>query len=276
MFRIVNLLGAWGAAVVGGFMLPSAQAHDPIFGLGPHVIYQGGYEIHTSVLRERAEEERETEGELHLAYGLTGDWLVGGALPFKDVIEDSSRSTGLGDMALFTKYRFWRHDIPGGQYSAALFGKASLPTGDENERPALGSGATSGVAGLAYGYEGRRWYHWAAVRYARHDEDDDDFRQGDRVLVDLAGGYRPYQSGYYEPDTIFTLELNGEITDWAERNGRELADSGGTEVFLAPGIWWTYRNFALQTAVQIPVYGDLNGEQAATDYRAKLNLEWHY
>lgn len=276
MTRTINRPSVWSAAIIGGLAGVSAQAHDPIFGLGPHVLYQGGYEVHASVHRERVGEERETEGEIHLAYGLTGDWLVGAALPVKDVIEDSERATGPGDMALFTKYRFWRHDIPGGQYSAAFFGKASLPTGDENEQPALGSGATGGVAGLAYGYEGRRWYHWAAMRYGRHAEADSGFRKGDRVLVDLAGGYRPYLSGYYEPDTIFTLELNGEYTDRAERGGRELADTGGTEVFVAPGLWWTYRNFALQTGVQIPVYHDLNGAQDATDYRAKLVFEWHY
>lgn len=274
MSRLIRVLA--GIALLGLAVALPARGHDPIFGLGPHTIYQGGYEIHVGALRERAGDERETELEAHLAYGLTGDWLVGAEVPFRDVIEDSGRATGSGDVGLFTKYRFWRQDRPGVQRSTALFAKASLPTGDETTDPALGSGATSGVLGLAFGREARTWYHWEAIRYRRSGRDDAGRRPGDRVLVDLAAAYRPYPSGYYAPDTLFTLEVNTEITDRADHDGRELADTGGTEAFLAPGIWWTYRNFAVQTGVQLPLHDDLNGDQAATDYRGQLTFEWHY
>ena len=71
------------------------------------------------------------------------------------------------------------------------------------------------------------------------------------------------------------MELNGEYGKCAELNGTELADTGGTEWFLSPGIFWTRRNFALKAGVQIPIASDLNGQQEESDYRARLILEWH-
>ncbi|MCH9017511.1 MAG: hypothetical protein IIB89_07115 [Chloroflexi bacterium] len=71
------------------------------------------------------------------------------------------------------------------------------------------------------------------------------------------------------------LELNGEITDRAELNGNSLVNSGGTEWFISPGIFWSKRNFAIKAGVQIPVASDLNGTQGKSDYRLKASFEWH-
>lgn len=257
--------------------LERAAAHDPVFGLGPHTLYKGGYEIHLGALRGQSGngEERETEYGLALKYGLTGDWVVGIELPYLSRSELAGRRSGMGDAALSTKYRFWRNDLPGAQESAAVSATAISDTGDESGEPALGSGTTDYVLGLTYGYEARKWYRWAAVRYRLNDETGG-LRRGDKVLFDLVGGLRPYPTGYLEPDTVWMLELNGEYTERAELNGRELPNSGGTEIFVAPGLMWTLRNFAVKTGVQIPVYSGLNGKQGASDYRAALEFEWHF
>ena len=150
-----------------------------------------------------------------------------------------------------------------------------LDTADDDTTPALGTGTTDTVVGLTYGYEGRKWYRWASVRYRRNGKNDAGLRRGDRFLLDLVGGIRPRPTGYLEPDTVWLLELNGEHGRRAELNGAELANTGGTEWFLSPGIFWTRRNFALKAGVQIPIASDLNGEQEESDFRARLVLEWH-
>ncbi len=55
---------------------PTAYAHDPVFGVGPHLIYKDGFEVHLGAHREKSS-ERETETELELKYGVTGDWVAG-------------------------------------------------------------------------------------------------------------------------------------------------------------------------------------------------------
>jgi hypothetical protein len=252
-----------------------AWAHDPIFGIGPHVLYKGGVEVAPEVHTREKGDERETELGLELTYGLTGDWAAGIELPYQFSKDGPDDASGIGDASLFTKYRFWRHDTLGAQETAAVLAKVKFASGDEDETPATGSGSTDAILGLSYGYESRKWYRWASIRYRRNGENDNGLRRGDKVLVDLVGGIRPKLTGYLEPDTVWLLELNGEFGRRAEFKGSELSNTGGTEVFVSPGLFWTKRNFAVKAGVQIPVLSNLHGRQDNSDYRARLILEWH-
>ena len=128
---------------------------------------------------------------------------------------------------------------------------------------------------MTYGYEGRKWYRWASLRYRFNEQNDAGIDRGDKVLFDLVGGVRPTQTNYLEPDTVWLLELNGEYGQQSKQNGSKLNNTGGTEIFLSPGIFWTRRNLAVKAGVQIPIYRDLNGIQDKSDYRAKAVIEWH-
>ncbi|WP_275099668.1 transporter [Sedimenticola hydrogenitrophicus] len=265
----------WAVALTALLINSPAWAHDPVFGIGPHVLYKGGVEVATEVHLGEAGEERELELGLELVYGITGDWAAGIELPYAWKEEGAEESGGPGDLSLFTKYRFWRHDTLGAQEGAAVLLKIKTDTGDEGAMPALGTDTTDAILGLTYGYESLKWYRWASLRYRHNGENDAGLLRGDKVLLDLAAGWRPRLPSYYLPDTVWLLELNGEYGRRAELNGTELPDSGGTEWFLSPGIFWTKRNFAVKAGVQIPIASDLNGNQEQTDYRAKLVLEWH-
>jgi hypothetical protein len=189
--------------------------------------------------------------------------------------EGDEASDGPGDIAIFTKYRFWRQDSLGLQQSAAVLLKVITGTGDEDENPSLGTGTTDAILGLTYGYEGRKWYRWASLRYRFNEKNDAGVERGDKILFDLVGGYRPTLTSYREPDTVWLLELNGEYGHKAELDGATLDKTGGTELFLSPGIVWTRLNCAVKAGVQIPVYSNLNGVQDDTDYRARATIEWH-
>jgi len=248
-----------------------ALAHDPVFGLGPHVLFKGGIEIAPEVHISKAGDDKGTELGMGLTYGLTGDWAAGIEIPYIDQSDASGSSSGQGDLTLFTKYRFWREDSPGLQESMTVAFKLKTESGDDE----VSTGTTDSILGLAYGYEGRKWYRWTALRYRFNQEDDAGLRRGNKLLFDLVGGIRLKQTGYREPDTVWLLELNGESGQTAELNGAELSNTGGTQWFVSPGIFWTKRNFAVKAGVQIPIASNLNGIQQETDYRAKLVLEWH-
>ena len=252
-----------------------AMAHDPIFGIGPHVLYRGGVEIATEFDAEKAGKEQEQALSLEVTYGLTGDWAVGIDLPYRFLKQKGDRNEGVGDLKLFTKYRFWRRDRLGLQESAAVLFKVVTDTADGSGTPRLDKDATDAILGLTYGYESRRWYRWASIRYRFNGRNDQAVDRGDRVLLDFVGGYRPRLTGYREPDTVWLLELNGEYGKRASLHGADLPDTGGTEWFLSPGLFWTKRNFAVKAGVQIPIYSDLNGNQHGSDYRARVVLEWH-
>ena len=253
----------------------TAWAHDPIFGIGPHVLYKGGVEVSAEVESEKTGEEKEQALALEITYGLTGDWALGVNLPYEFKHDETDSSSGRGDVAVFTKYRFWRRDSLGLQESAAVLLKVITDTAQSNLTPAIDKGTTDSILGLAYGYESRKWYRWASARYRFNGTNDAGVDRGDKVLLDFVVGIRPTPTGYLEPDTVWLLELNGEFGQQADLGGALLPDTGGTEWFLSPGIFWTKRNFAIKAGVQIPVYHNLRGNQAEADYRAKLVFEWH-
>lgn len=253
----------------------TAWAHDPIFGIGPHVLFKGGIEVAVEAEREEAGDETEQELALELTYGITGDWAAGIELPYASNEMGADKSNGAGDIRLFTKYRFWRQDSLGLQQSAAVLLKVKIDSGDQHQSPPLGTGTTDTLLGLTYGYEGRKWYRWASLRYRFNDENDAGIDRGDKILFDLVGGVRPTLTSYLEPDTVWLLELNGEYGQESKQNGTTLLNTGGTEIFLAPGIFWTRHNLAVKAGVQIPIYSDLNGTQDESDYRAKVVIEWH-
>ncbi len=270
-----SILKGLGAVVITSLMSHAALAHDPIFGVGPHVLFKNGFEVAAEVESEKAGNEKEQAVALEVTYGLTADWAVGVDLPYVFKEEGNANSNGNGDVAVFTKYRFWRKDSLALQESAAVLLKVITDTAASNKTPALDKGSTDTILGLAYGYEGRKWYRFASMRYRFNGTNNAGVDRGDKILIDFVGGIRPTPTGYLEPDTVWLLELNGEYGKRAELNGVELSNTGGTEWFISPGIFWTKRNFAIKAGVQIPIYHNLNGTQEESDYRAKLVFEWH-
>ena len=258
---------------------PSA-AHNPIFTPGPHLVYGGGLEVAAGYTRDRTsgngEREIEQEGELGFEYGLTPDWTAEIDLPFVDKDFGGGDSSGLGDIVLRSRYRFIRLSTPGVQRSAAVLGQIKLPIGDDDSNPRLGSGSTDFLGGLLYGHESRRWYYNLAARYRLNTEGGGGLEKGDRQFLDIVGGVRPFLTGYLEPDAVVFLELNWENAGRDTLNGVDVANTGGWELFLSPGIFATYRNVALRTGVQIPIAQGLKGNPAESDYRFKFEIKYTF
>ncbi len=267
------------AAIVIAVIQP-ASAHEPIFTPGAHTHSKDGQEV--SVVYQRRREsgggEKKTEQELALEYeyGVTANWTVKAEIPLVDKSVVNGGSTGIGDIALATKYRFIRKDLPGRQFSTTALFQIKLPTGDDDASPRLGSGSTDFVGGLLHGLESRRWYYNTAARYRLNTEGGGGLEKGDKVFLDLVGGVRPVLTKYKEPDTVLFFEFNWENTERDSLNGADVADTGGWELFASPGIFWTYRFFALTAGVQIPIAENLNGSQPTSDYRFKLTAKYDF
>ena len=257
-----------------------ASAHGPLFSPAPETIWKDGTEITLGAHFEKAtgggKKEREYETFLEVEYGLTANWEIGIEVPYSWKEDDGAHSNGRGDTTLSTKAQFWQRDLPGAQYKAAAFLKVKLPTGDEDSDPRLGSGSTDVIAGLATGYESRRWYWFASGVYRTNTEGSGDLEKGDRQFLNLVGGIRPVLSAYEEPDTVLMLELNWEHSERDKLSGVKVSDTGGWELFVSPVVWWTYRQYAVRAGVQVPVARSLNGSQATTDYRARLEFIYHF
>ena len=275
-------LFSFGIALAGAVLAAKpVLAHGPLFSPAPETIWKGGTEVTLGFHAERAtgagEKEKQYEAFLEGEYGITADWQIGIEIPYarkRADGQDGDRqdADGIGDIVLDTKYQFWKRDLPGAQYKAAAFFQIKLPTGNDNTRPRLGTGSTDFIAGLAAGYESRRWYWFASGAYRANTEGGGGLEKGDRQFLNAVGGIRPVLTAYDEPDTVLMVELNWERAGRDRLDGGEISDSGGWALFLSPVIWLTYRQYALRAGIQIPIAHNLNGSQPDTDYRARLEL----
>jgi hypothetical protein len=100
--------------------------------------------------------------------------------------------------------------------------------------------------------------------------------KGDKVFLDIVGGVRPALTKYKEPDTVLFLELNFENTGRDNLRDSDVADTGGWELFLSPGVFWTYRTYAVTAGLQIPIAENLNSAGATSDYRFKLTTKFQF
>jgi len=246
----------------------SALAHGPIFSFSPHTEYKGATEYHLGYQRTEVAGRATNEYIGEFKYGINSNWTVGMELPY-----ENGDASGVGDFGLKTRYRFWRQAGPGTLRSFTALGRVFFNTGTAG----VSTGSTDYLAALAYGYESIKWYRWASAGYRINTNGGaGELRQGNRLFLNLAGGWRPGIPVYTMPDTVFIVGLNAEITQHSRLNDISLPDTGGTELFISPGMIWTYGQFNLRPGVQIPLYSKLNGHQPATDFRFRLEVEIHY
>lgn len=243
-----------------------AMAHEPLFGLGPHTIYQYGLGIESQM------EQRESgwSNQLELIYGVTPEWAVTLAAPY--LFATRIRSAGFGDISLRSKYRIYRDDRPGASNQAALHLGIKFPTGSKTNF--RGSGSTDVLLGISMGRESIRHYYFAALRYQRNGTSDG-MHRGNILRYDAAYGIRPWQLQYLQPDAVFLLELNGEWLGRDSRNRRTLSSTGGHIINLSPGLLFSYRNIMIKSGVKIPVKSFLNGEQPKPEPEYVFGLEFH-
>lgn len=254
----------------------TARAHDPVFAAGPHVIYKGGVELHVGIHQEKSRDERVAEAELRFTVGISGDWAAGISVPYVRSTGQQDTDHARGPTSVSTKYRFWRNDMKGVQESSAIFSKVIFADGDAGQQGRSRRDGNDYLLGFAYGYEGRKWYRFASIRRRFNREAANGVQRPNIWLWDLVVGIRPTPTGYLQPDWVWMLELNGEVTENVTNLvGTSSVRSGGKQLFLSPGLMWTYRNFAVKTGLQLPIRDDLAAGQEPADYRVLLELEWH-
>ncbi len=258
--------------------------------MGPQTLWKGGFGfgLETEVIRREGpasgSEEEELALSAHIDYGLTEDVTLRFALPVvrnkteralvPGVGQVSRDATGVGDVLLRAKWRFFhRFDGPT-QFHAALIGAVKLPLANRASEPPLGSGSTDFVGGASISRDGLRYYLWASA-LARVNGEAFNRKRGNQYRYDAAVGVRPYIPDWRTLDLLLLLEFNGVTAEKDVVDGRERAGTGGTVLALSPGFWLTYRNWALKGGVKLPVLHDLGVLEPQLDYTAVLEVETH-
>ena len=220
-----------------------------------------------------------------VVYGATGKFTLFGIVPYLDKELDAtaagdhlSRSTsGLGDVTVLARYTARKWDKRGETLRLAPFVGLKMPTGRDDAsdsfgrlpRPLqLGSGSWDPIVGGIFTWQTLGSEFDASASYKLNTEAND-FRFGDQARLDLSYQHRllPRRLGAGVPSFLYgVVEANMLWQAENEASGTSDRDSGGTTLYLAPGIQYITKRFAVETAVQIPVIQDLNGGALENDY----------
>lgn len=234
------------------------------------------------------------------AFGVTDNFTIAAQIPFVErssIVEAEEEdpgefeaeglgdSDGIGDLRLFGVYRFWQQQET--SQSAAVTLGVKLPTGETNNSVSgegrldtelqPGSGSTDPFFGLSYSKGFGALSFDTNITYQIATEGSQDTDLGDFLAANAALSYRLNTShrhnhtnaSHVDVEWDLVLELNGELRQREDIDGNTNGDSGGTLVFLSPGIRAT-TNFGMSMSLLLgaPIVTDLNGLQSTPQWRA--------
>lgn len=219
-----------------------------------------------------------------LVYGVTPTLAVFTTLPVTSqrlkTQNDQFTNTGLGDTELLARYTAYQQNSAGKTFRLAPFIGAKLPTGDEdtNSSPslALGSGSFGFSTGLVATYATSDWTLDSQLAY-RNNGNSNDIEFGDTFTFDASLQYRLLPKQLSATSTAFlngVIELN--VTDQRQNtsNGVNNKNSGGTAVFIAPGLQYITQRWILESSLQIPI--QTNNAPLENDYIARIGVRTNF
>lgn len=231
-----------------------------------------------------------------LGYGVTSDLAIFGMLPYLDKELDLTmpggqritRSTsGIGDAQLFARYTVLQEDLPGRSFRIAPFLGLKLPTGDDSDRDSfgrlpqplqLGSGSWDPFGGVIVTWQTLDYQVDAQLSYKANNEANG-FDFGDEFRFDASLQYRlwPHELGAGVPGFLYgVIETNLLHQAKNEIGGTDDPNSGGTRLFLSPGLQYVTKRWVLEAIVQLPVVQDLNGMELEDDFIVRAGFRVNF
>lgn len=230
-----------------------------------------------------------------LGYGITRDIALFVVLPYLDRKLDmdvagqrvTRSAEGIGDLTLIGRYTAYTVDSPGRTVRIAPFLGVKAPTGRDNARDSLGplpseiqpgSGSWDFLGGVVATRQTLDYQVDAQFAYKANREANG-FRFGDVSGFDVSLQYRlwPQELGSGVPAFLYgVLESNLVHAQKNRSAGIRDPNSGGTSLFLSPGLQYVTRKWILEAGVQIPVAQDLNGAALENDYILNAGLRINF
>jgi len=198
-----------------------------------------------------------------VVHGLSENLAILGTVPIVHRELDfasgaTANDTGIGDITLLAKYRFYQDDEFGRTTRWAVIGGAEIPSYDEP----FSSESLDPIIGTVWTHQRLDWWVDWDVLYkfntAGGSEGDDELRFDAAYSHRLWGDQTPDRG----PWALYAV---------AELNSNYVMD-GSTQVFLSPGLQFITSNVILETGVQLPVHQDLKAPRLEADFTVAVSL----
>lgn len=227
--------------------------------------------------------------DTHWVFGVRVPYLVESQVQRKAL--PSVTASGLGDLALSVKHRFYRWVGPWADRHAAVEVGLKLPSGatDRPVDPTLpvslrhwlqpGTGSTDAFVDVVYQQARHRFVAAADCGYRYNTEGDGGYRQGNEAQLNLSANYVAFPRDYTRPGHEVFAVLEGTLLR-AEKDrlhGANLPGTDRTGFFLAPGVQYvaTERLF-LDLSVQVPVWEDADRGEPTSRWNLLAQLRYAF
>jgi hypothetical protein len=269
---------------------PAAAQQGGIEVFAGETLFAAGTRTSISYLREVKSrdslgiERVEQRAVASIDHGVHKDLTVSMLIPWVDVDLDSSggdaSASGVGDVALLGKYRFYRRDWPRSAFNAAVLVGVETPTGTTNETqgggrlpPGLqpGSGSWDPFFSLTGTLSVGRWRFDSNAFYKWNTEGAQSYEDGDFFSLNAGGAYRFLHTKYPGPTASASGGFEWRHKGKDEQFGSTLANTGSDELRARAGLTWhPAPNLDIKLSLHVPLHQDLNGTQLAFDHRLFL------
>ena len=200
-------------------------------------------------------------------------------------------NTGFGDLTLAAKYRLFFHVTGQGRTDIAVISGAKLPTGSISKvdsegrrlpRPMqIGTGSTDFFGQIAgsYSHRGYGFSLFGDLLY-RENREAEGFEFGDEWGRSLGGQKRLLPlplAGYGATELYAELALQSRHLSPNRIGGEQNLDSGGNQLFLAPGLSFILkRRYLVEASFQYPIHRDLRGSQLTQGWNFQIGTRLIY
>lgn len=206
--------------------------------------------------------------QLNLKYGLTNRLMLMASAPYTfnriTMAEDTETADGFGDPEIMAIAQVL--DFAHGTWMLQASAGARVPLGasDQTDQTGTrleqhlqtGSGAWAGIFGVHLMRGSGSLPLFLGASYQTNGKNDHDFSYGHVFRFNAAA--QKALAGSFD----LIAEVNGRVADYDTEGATTDPNSGGTAVYLSPGLRWRFGGlFSLRSQVQIPVLENLHGEQ---------------
>lgn len=215
-------------------------------------------------------------------------------LPFSHASFDDGTNkgggSGLGNIMLWAKYRFFREVKTWGDHQAAARFGLELPTGKEDGPTALQvnapafvrqqltpiSGGLSPHFDLTFSQAGGRVIFGGDLETIYRTERDG-FRLGHEMRFNTDLEYVLFPRDYKQPggELFAILETSTVVRGHGRLNGVTVPGSTASEFYLSPGLQYAAKpNFVVEGSIQLPVIRNTGPLMLKTDYNLLLGIRY--
>jgi Putative MetA-pathway of phenol degradation len=279
--------GMWAAGIITQFTSFDSASDQKLLDLKNNAVDEAHADVHSvnTLLIP----------SVFAAYGITDDLTLGLRIPYVlrsgvrspnedgDAVDKLGDPSGFGDVSFFGQYRFF-HSADNLNHASLVVG-LKTPTGrtgvqtnqgnnfETHHQP--GGGAWSPSVGLSFTRAMGSFSFDTSILYTVATTGAQKTDLGDIFGYNFALSYAfgaPARNNFFSSSNnapwTAVLELNGEWQDYQKTDGVIDPNSGGSTVFISPGIRYSGgKSWNTALSIGAPIIKDTNGYQTDPDYR---------